>query len=74
MSVEAVATESAVTAAEIALQLKCSTDTVYRLAANGGIPGFRVGREWRFYPSVVREHMTSTRDRWRGTSRKRRVA
>ncbi len=37
-----------VTAKEIAHYLKMSESTIYKLASNGGIPGFKIGDSWRF--------------------------
>ena len=33
---------------EVAAYLKLTQKTAYRLAAEGGIPGFKVGGSWRF--------------------------
>ncbi|MEQ8228173.1 MAG: helix-turn-helix domain-containing protein [Rhodospirillales bacterium] len=33
---------------EVAAYLKLTEKTAYRLAAEGGIPGFKVGGSWRF--------------------------
>ncbi|KJL45825.1 excisionase family DNA-binding protein [Microbacterium trichothecenolyticum] len=71
MTVQAVPREAAITAAELAAKLSCSLDTVYRLAEKGDLPGFRLGREWRFYPSVVDAHLTKPRDRWAQPKRSR---
>lgn len=83
MSVKAVPAESAVTASDIAAMLDVSLETVYRTATTaspkaGEIPGFKVGRSWRFFPSVVKAHLTNPRDRWaqpvRSRARKRAAA
>jgi len=37
-----------VTAKEVGHYLKLSESTIYKLAANGEIPGFRLGDSWRF--------------------------
>lgn len=42
---------------ETAAYLRCSTSTLYRLLHKGGLPGWRVGADWRF----TREDI----DRWR---------
>lgn len=67
--------EPAVNAVEMAVLLRVTTETVYRLARTGDIPGFRVGRSWRFYPSAVREHLTPKPGSWtqsrRSLARKR---
>jgi len=36
------------TAKELAQFLKLSESTIYKLAANGEIPGFKIGDSWRF--------------------------
>jgi excisionase family DNA binding protein len=40
---------------DIAALMNTSTRTVYRLAESGRIPAYRVGAEWRFDLSEVRE-------------------
>lgn len=37
-----------VTAKEVGQYLKLSESTIYKLAANGEIPGFKLGDSWRF--------------------------
>ena len=37
-----------VTAKEVGEFLKLTDSTIYKLAATGEIPGFRVGKSWRF--------------------------
>lgn len=37
-----------VTAKEVGEFLKLSDSTVYKLAAQGEIPGFKIGKSWRF--------------------------
>ena len=37
-----------VTAKEVGQYLKLSESTIYKLASNGEIPGFRIGDSWRF--------------------------
>ncbi len=37
-----------VTAKEVGHYLKLSESTIYKLAANGEIPGFKIGDSWRF--------------------------
>lgn len=36
------------TVQEVAAYLRLHTVTVYRMAQNGDLPAFRVGRRWRF--------------------------
>jgi len=62
-------TEKAVDVAGLAQILEVSAGTIYRKATDQApaadeIPGFRVGRTWRFYPSVVKEHQSKARDPW----------
>jgi len=37
-----------VTAKEVGKYLKLTDSTIYKLASTGEIPGFRVGKSWRF--------------------------
>jgi len=37
-----------VTAKEVGQYLKLTDSTIYKLAATGEIPGFKVGKSWRF--------------------------
>ena len=37
-----------VTAKEVGHYLKLSESTIYKLAASGEIPGFKIGDSWRF--------------------------
>jgi excisionase family DNA binding protein len=46
------------TADEVAEYLKLSKITVYKLAKQGTIPGFRVGSSWRFNKSFIEKLMT----------------
>ena len=41
------------TVREVATYLKIKEKTAYRLAAEGRIPGFRVGGSWRFRVSDI---------------------
>jgi len=45
------------TADEVAEYLKLSKITVYKLAKQGSIPGFRVGGSWRFNRSFIEKMM-----------------
>lgn len=40
--------ETLVTAKEVGKFLKLSESTIYKLAAEGEIPGFKIGDSWRF--------------------------
>jgi len=45
-----------ITIRELAAYLKMAEKTLYRLAAEGSVPGFKVGGAWRFRKSEI--------DRW----------
>jgi excisionase family DNA binding protein len=38
---------------ELAVYLKMAEKTLYRLAAEGAVPGFKVGGSWRFRKSEI---------------------
>ena len=40
--------EKIITAKELGQFLKLSESTIYKLASNGEIPGFKIGDSWRF--------------------------
>jgi excisionase family DNA binding protein len=40
--------DSLLTAEDLARQLQVTTSTVYRLVRESGLPGVRVGGQWRF--------------------------
>lgn len=42
-----------ITIRELAIYLKMAEKTLYRLAAEGSIPGFKVGGSWRFRKSEI---------------------
>ncbi|MCX5903601.1 MAG: helix-turn-helix domain-containing protein [Proteobacteria bacterium] len=46
------------TADEVAEYLKLSKITVYKLAKDGSLPGFRVGGSWRFSKSNIEKLMS----------------
>lgn len=64
------APEVTVDANELARILNVSTDTVYRMARTGDIPGHKLG-QWRFWPSEVRAHISRPRDPWQQSNRSR---
>jgi len=41
------------TVQEVSTYLRCHTSTVYRLVKAGGMPAFRLGRDWRFLRSEI---------------------
>lgn len=45
--------EEIMTLKEVAEYLKLAEKTAYRLAAEGKIPGFKVGGSWRFRKDVI---------------------
>lgn len=45
--------EEIMTLKEVAKYLKLAEKTAYRLAAEGKIPGFKVGGSWRFRKDVI---------------------
>ena len=47
--------DEVLTIKEVAEYLKLTEKTVYRLAAEGKIPGFKVGGSWRFHKDEIRE-------------------
>tara|TARA_R110001592_G_scaffold363287_1_gene683220 strand:- start:17985 stop:18167 length:183 start_codon:yes stop_codon:yes gene_type:complete len=46
-------TEQILTLKEVAAFLKLTEKTAYRLAAEGKLPGFKVGGSWRFKQSDI---------------------
>jgi len=70
--VTAVTEETAVSVSELRRRLDVSKDTVYKLAREGRIPAFKVGRDWRFYPSQVDDALSKPVDLWAPPRRGRR--
>jgi excisionase family DNA binding protein len=58
--------EEILTLKEVADYLKLAEKTAYRLAAEGKLPGFKVGGSWRFkqtdIESWIEEKKASTKD------------
>jgi excisionase family DNA binding protein len=54
-----------VTAKEVGQYLKLSESTIYKLASNGEIPGFKIGDSWRF---DMEDILKLIRDSKRGAS------
>ncbi|MEI4550342.1 helix-turn-helix domain-containing protein [Pseudoalteromonas spongiae] len=48
-------TDEILTLKELAIYLKLTEKTAYRLAAEGKLPGFKVGGSWRFKKSAIEE-------------------
>jgi excisionase family DNA binding protein len=57
-------TEEPIGAEEAARMLGVTSRTVIKLAERREIPGFRVGKLWKFYPGDIREYIDRQR---RGT-------
>lgn len=47
------------TTKDVADYLKVNERTIYRLAASGVLPGFRVGNSWRFKQSELEQYITA---------------
>lgn len=47
--------DQVLTVKEVAEYLKVNERTVYRMAASGEIPGFKVGASWRFKQSEIEQ-------------------
>lgn len=54
--------DSVMTIEELAVYLKLSKSTLYKLCQEGKVPGQKVGRHWRFHKTVI--------DRWLGDRQK----
>ena len=52
--------DDVMTVREVADYLKVKDRTIYRLVANGDMPGFKVGGSWRFRKAEI--------DRWTGAN------
>ncbi|MEE9374831.1 MAG: helix-turn-helix domain-containing protein [Rhizobiaceae bacterium] len=55
-------TTDIMTIKEIAAYLKLKEKTAYRLAAEGKIPGFKVGGSWRFRQSDIEAWIESKKE------------
>ena len=55
--------EEPIGADEAAKMLGVTSRTVIKLAERREIPGFRVGKLWKFYPSDIREYIDRQRQR-----------
>ena len=49
--------DTILTAAEVAQILRVHPATIYRLMKNKGLPGFRMGAEWRFSQEAIESWM-----------------
>ena len=66
--------EHAVDLIGLAEILHVSVDTVRTKANAGELPGFKVGRMWRFMPSVVVAHLSVAADPWQRSAGSQRRA
>lgn len=55
-------TDEILTLKEIAEYLKLAEKTAYRLAADGKLPGFKVGGSWRFKREDVQNWIEEQKD------------
>jgi excisionase family DNA binding protein len=62
------AMERMMTVKEVAAYLKLNPITVYRYAAQGKIPGFKVGSSWRFKKEILDEWVISEAKRYSSTT------
>jgi excisionase family DNA binding protein len=53
--------DTVLTAAEVAQLLRIHLSTVYRLIKNNGLPGIRVGSDWRFSQEAIEKWMKAQR-------------
>lgn len=56
--------ERMMTVKEVAAYLKLNPITVYRYAAQGKIPGFKVGSSWRFKKEILDEWVVNEAKRY----------
>jgi excisionase family DNA binding protein len=55
-----------VTAKEVGQYLKLTESTIYKLASNGEIPGFRIGKSWRFDMEEIIQSINSAKKNNKG--------
>ena len=48
---------------DVADYLKVNERTIYRLAASGELPGFKVGNSWRFKKSELEQYIMAQHNR-----------
>lgn len=48
---------------DVADYLKVNERTIYRLAASGALPGFKIGNSWRFKQSELEQYISSRHNR-----------
>lgn len=59
-------TDEILTLKEVAEYLKLAEKTAYRLAADGKLPGFKVGGSWRFKQSDIKKWIEQSKKRRKG--------
>lgn len=59
-----------ITIKEVAEYLKLTEKTAYRLAAEGKIPGFKVGGSWRFKRSEIEKWIDAATEQKTGSEKK----
>ena len=47
---------------DLAVYLKLSTSTLYKLCAEGKVPGQKVGRNWRFHKALIDQWLCERRE------------
>jgi len=60
---------SILTAKEVSGLLRLTEATIYRLAARGEIPGFRIGDSWRFEMDEILGMIQRKKERQNGKSK-----
>ena len=61
---DGVAPSTLMTLEEVARYLRLHRSTVYRLAGEGLIPGFKVGNQWRFAKDRIDQWMAGQEATW----------
>lgn len=56
-------TDPILTIKDVADYLKVNERTIYRLAASGELPGFKVGNSWRFKQSELEQYIAAQHNR-----------
>lgn len=55
-------TNEILTLEELSVYLKVSKSTLYKLLAEGKVPGHKVGKHWRFSKTVINSWIKGTPD------------
>ena len=55
--------EKLMTAKELSQFLKLSESTIYKLASNGEIPGFKIGDSWRFELEEIQKLICQSKEK-----------